>query len=318
MSLIFSNFDRISEDIMGLICLYIDSNIVYSDIIILSKRWAKLLIKYYYYGVTFPKTIFYGTNLNINIDNTDKLSFIITLYSHFTFPYLTHITLVGDRDENPIINASIAKVLFSINVLSLQLSNFYFDDDIEKTGLKLPISLHELKINFSNNCLDYIINSTYLPDLLSLDCIVNNMEIYPRLSDTVKYINCAGNFLTDIPCLPSTLTFLHCGNNQLSSLPSLPDTLIELYCNVNQLTSLPKLPKSLEKLSCGLNQLSIMPDLPRTLKKLYCSYNPISKLPPLPITLNHLNTNFTQLDVHQQNVFETTEEIIKHFKIQVS
>jgi uncharacterized repeat protein (TIGR01451 family) len=172
------------------------------------------------------------------------------------------------------------------NLITLYAAGNPITDGVEH----LPPSLAAL---YLSNC--GIDTLPYLPNIVMLQCMGNDLTSLPQLPNTLQELWCDANPLTALPALPGSLRTLYCGACGLSTLPPLPAGLEILGCSSNQLTSLPTLPPALERLYCNDNLLAALPTLPFGLFYLFCDDNLLTQLPALPSSLRRIDCQVNQL-----------------------
>ena len=234
----YNYFSKLSPDLLGLICLFLDCNFIYSNISLLSSSWTMLLIK---------KGILKSSNNVININNIsphkrDKLIYYSSSIN-ICNKYSTVLSYLNCYYNFHHVKKVICK---NNNLHSLP---------------KFPSSL--IYLDCSNN---EISNLCYYPNLKHLNCSKNKLDSLPELSASLIHLDCSYNNLIDIPELPLNLISLLCSSNKIIKLPVLPNKLQILKCSSNNLLELPELPLSMKILLCHENPSLSIPELPKTIQ----------------------------------------------------
>lgn len=160
--------------------------------------------------------------------------------------------------------------VFPHSLKRLQLHDVFIENTVILPAL--PDSVEILQLEYSGNFyIGAITNITSLPpNVKNLECAnVSELDLPPKLPETLLILVVCGCELLSIPELPPHLTLLDCSNNHLTTIPALPNSLLYLSCYCNNLVALPKITGPLKHLNFENNRLIVMPKrLPHTLKYL--------------------------------------------------
>ncbi len=142
----------------------------------------------------------------------------------------------------------------------------------------LPEGLKQIEITDNKERLSLDLNFSNLINLKEIKLGGNNLKNFPKISNSVEYIDISNNNLTDLPILNDNLEELDISNNNIKEILKLPKNLKKICAYKNNISVLCQLPENMEEIDVDDNQIMYFPHLPKNIIKIHARNNRINAI----------------------------------------